>query len=150
MDNSSWFGAWAPYNLKQNINPWELMWNPSGQLGLVNVTMKSSDPSMEREIVENIASYGRQLGKINEVMVVLLQHVSLPSLDQAERGAIENFQTMAAQIAALKATHGLPNEENINRLLDAIEYMKSHDNESYQRVTTRLRQVLDDSNKEPD
>src|SRR4051794_38920414 len=102
MTNIPWFGAWAPNNLTQNINPWDVTWSPNGQYGLINVSMKTSTPQLERDIVGNVASYGKQIGRANELLAVLLHHVHLPQLTAVEHKAIEDFQIMMAEIAAIK------------------------------------------------
>ncbi|MFN5589062.1 MAG: hypothetical protein ACK48P_04440 [Holosporales bacterium] len=35
-------------------------------------TMASSDPALEQNIVQNVASYGRQLGRVVDVLNVLI------------------------------------------------------------------------------
>ena len=51
-----------------------------GQVGLINVNLgKSSDADLERKIIEDAASYGKQLGRIEDALVVLIKHLDRAS-----------------------------------------------------------------------
>src|SRR5438045_9665788 len=63
-------------NVTQSINPWTWMFNPVGsQVGLVNIELgQSSNPAVEEEVLSDVASYGKQLGRIEDALLVLLAH----------------------------------------------------------------------------
>ncbi|RYF38006.1 MAG: hypothetical protein EOO25_18135 [Comamonadaceae bacterium] len=88
----------------QAINPWNWFFkSDGGQFGLVNINLgKSADPALEQRILDDVGSYGRQLGRIGEALEVLLDHVKLDRLDARERGAIEDFRLQLAQVTRLK------------------------------------------------
>ncbi len=45
--------------------PWRWWLNANPQFGFININkMESSDPKLEQDVVENVASYGTQLGRI--------------------------------------------------------------------------------------
>ena len=92
----------------QAINPWNWFFkSEGGQFGLVNINLgKSADPELEQRILDDVGSYGRQLGRIGEVLEVLLNHVKLERLDAKERAAVEDFTLQLAQVKRLKAQHG--------------------------------------------
>jgi hypothetical protein len=95
-------------NVSQTINPWTWLFNPVGsQVGLVNIELgKSSDPGTEAEILTDVASYGRQLGRIGEAMLVLLDHFApARALKPDESGAITDLRELLAEIHAVKAKH---------------------------------------------
>jgi hypothetical protein len=91
----------------QAINPWNWFFkSEGGQFGLVNINLgKSADPQLEQRILDDVGSYGRQLGRIGEALEVLLDHVKLDRLDAKERGAIEDFRLQLAQVTRLKEQH---------------------------------------------
>jgi hypothetical protein len=67
---------------------------------------ESGLPEAEAEILRRVGSYGRQLGRIGDVMVVLLRH--LPDRDKLtpeERSAIAAFEKMTSDIADIKESH---------------------------------------------
>jgi len=92
----------------QAINPWNWFFSSKGgQFGLVNINLgKSADPELEHRILDDVGSYGRQLGRIGEALEVLLDHVKLDRLDARERAAIEDFRLQMAQVKRLKEQHG--------------------------------------------
>jgi hypothetical protein len=91
----------------QAINPWNWFFkSEGGQFGLVNINLgKSADPQLEQRILDDVGSYGRQLGRIGEALEVLLDHVKLDRLDEKERAAIEDFRLQLAQVTRLKEQH---------------------------------------------
>lgn len=95
-------------DVTQTINPWNWFFRfAGGQFGLVNINLgKSADPELEQEILEDVGSYGRQLGRIGEALEVLLRHVPEENLDAKEREALEDFRLQMAQVKRLKARRG--------------------------------------------
>ena len=92
-------------DVTQTINPWTwFVKSVGGQFGLININLgKSSDPVLEQQILDDVGTYGRQLGQIGDALAVLLRHVKLPDLNPDEVRAIEAFQLQLAQIERLKA-----------------------------------------------
>jgi hypothetical protein len=95
-------------NVTQSINPWTWFFNPVGsQIGLVNIELgQSSNPAVEEEVLTDVASYGKQLGRIEDALVVLFAHFrperTLTALEEATVGA---FKAIVEEIAAVKAKH---------------------------------------------
>ena len=95
-------------NVTQSINPWTWFFNPVGsQVGLVNIELgQSSNPAIEEEVLSDVASYGKQLGRIEDALIVLLAHFRPERpLTANEDAAIAALKAMAEQIAAVKAKH---------------------------------------------
>jgi hypothetical protein len=92
----------APSQLWQAINPWTF--NLQGaQFGLVNIDLgQTPRPDIEQAVLDQVGSYGRQLGRIGDALEVLLNHVKMDGLDQAERDAITDLRTQLAQVRAVK------------------------------------------------
>jgi len=61
-------------NVSQAIDPWTLMLRfMNAQFGFINVYMgKSSDPDLEKEIIDDVGTYGRQLGQLGDALEVLI------------------------------------------------------------------------------
>ena len=75
----------------QTIEPWTSWFSAFGsQVGLINVNLGSSaDPDVEKAVIAKVASYGRQLGRIEDALVVLLKHFRpAEELSSAEKRAI--------------------------------------------------------------
>jgi hypothetical protein len=96
-------------NVTQSILPWNWIFNPSGgQFGLVNIALgQSSNPAVEEEVLSDVASYGKQLGRIEDALSVLLAHFHpARALTGDEEQALSALKEMTDQIAAVKAKHG--------------------------------------------
>lgn len=96
-------------NVTQSILPWDWVFNPSGgQFGLVNISLgQSSNPAVEEEVLTDVASYGKQLGRIEDALLVLLAHFRPErALTGDEEKALAALKEMTDQIAAVKAKHG--------------------------------------------
>jgi len=88
----------------QAINPWNWVFQPqSSQFGLVNINLgKSANPALEQRILDEVGSYGRQLGRIGDALDVLLDNIKLEKLDAAERKAIDDFRFQLEQVRRVK------------------------------------------------
>jgi hypothetical protein len=94
--------ALAPSQLTQSINPWSWSW---GDFSLFTVNLgQSSDPVFEARVLEQVGSYGRQIGRIGEALAVLLDRVDLSGLSPSEQAAIDDLRRQVAEVAALKAS----------------------------------------------
>jgi hypothetical protein len=89
----------------QSINPWSWTWNLAGaRFGLVNINLgRSSDPELEAQILDEVGSYGRQIGRIGDVLAILLKRLDMNALTPEEAGQLEDFQRQLADVERLKA-----------------------------------------------
>jgi hypothetical protein len=95
--------ALAPGQLTQTINPWSWTF---GDFSFFTVNMgQSGDPAFEARVLDQVGSYGRQLGRIGEALAVLLKHVDLKDLDPHERATIRALNRQLEEIADLKLEH---------------------------------------------
>ena len=95
-------------NVTQTINPWTVFFNPIGsQIGLINVNLgNSSNPAVEEQVISDVASYGKQLGRIEDALLVLLAHFRPERpLTAEEHAAIDALRAIIEEIAAVKAKH---------------------------------------------
>jgi len=89
----------------QAINPWSWVYKSvGGQFGLININLgQSANPALEQKILDEVGSYGRQLGRMGDVLQILLKRVKLNDLSAQERLELEDFQHQVAEIERLKA-----------------------------------------------
>lgn len=89
----------------QSINPWNwFVRTVGGQFGLININLgRSTNPELEARILDEVGSYGNQLGKIGDALGVLLAHVDRSRLSEAEACKIEEFEAQLAEISRVKA-----------------------------------------------
>jgi hypothetical protein len=95
----------ASGDVTQWINPITSWW--SGNQISVNL-VESGSPDTEAEILRRVGSYGRQIGKITDAMIVLLRHLpDQETLPPEERNVIKAFEKMANDVADIKQKHKL-------------------------------------------
>ena len=89
----------APEKLWQAINPWTF-YQQGAQLGFINIDLgQTPHPEVEQAILDDVGSYGRQLGHIGDALEVLLNHVKLDGLNQAEK---DTLSVLRGQLAAVR------------------------------------------------
>jgi hypothetical protein len=92
----------APENLWQAINPWSFAFT-GDQLGLINISIgETKHPEVEREILDEVGSYGRQLGHIGDALEVLIDHFDQSPLGQPEKDALAILKGELAEIRKVK------------------------------------------------
>lgn len=95
-------------DVSQIISPWTSWFSAFGsQIGLININLgRSSAPEVEREILDDVGSYGRQLGRIGDALAVLLKHFHPDEpLDEKEEKALRALRVMLDQIGDIKERH---------------------------------------------
>lgn len=102
-------------NVTQTIDPWKWVLNPvDSQLGLINVNLgHSSNPEIEKQILGDVGTYGKQLGRIGDVLCILLKHVKLDGLTSEEKFAVEELQHQLRAVEKIKRRHQ-PQEQTSN------------------------------------
>jgi len=91
-------------DVTQAINPWKWVFDWAGsQFSLISVDLgRSANPALERRVLSEVGSYGRQLGRMGEAMQVLIDRLDRATLTEAERHAIEDFEVQMREIKRLK------------------------------------------------
>jgi len=92
----------APQKLWQAINPWTF-YQQGAQFGLVNIDLgQTPQPQTEQAILDQVGSYGRQLGRIGDALEVLINHVPLEGLSPAEKDALDLLRGQLAAVRQVK------------------------------------------------
>jgi hypothetical protein len=93
----------------QSINPFTAFMT-GGQFGLININLgQSSEPKVEEEVLSDVATYGKQLGRIGDALIVLLAHFHPDKpLTKAEDDAIAALKKMLNEIANVKEKYKRP------------------------------------------
>jgi hypothetical protein len=98
-------------DVTQQISPFSNWFSGAGnQYGLINITIgQSSEPQVEADTLTDVASYGKQLGRIGDALIVLLKHFRpQDGLSAHEHEAIEDLYKMLDAIAGVKDRHKRP------------------------------------------
>ena len=100
--NKSFQFSLAPEKLWQAINPWTFA-NQGAQLGFVNINLgQTAHPEIEQKVLDEVGSYGKQLGRIGDALEVLIDHVPLKGLSRAETDALTILRGQLAEIRKAK------------------------------------------------
>jgi len=91
-------------DVTQTINPWTWLFRTVGnQFGLININLgKSSDPELEARILEDVGSYGRQLGQLGDAMAVLIRYVNPQNIPPEDQRALDALHFQLEEIKRLK------------------------------------------------
>jgi hypothetical protein len=96
----------------QAINPWSDMFKAFGsQFGLININLgRSPAPEIEQDVLREVGSYGRQLGRMGEALTILIEKLEpkLGDLTKDERLTLDAFRVMQSEIDQTKADHRRP------------------------------------------
>jgi hypothetical protein len=77
--------------------------NQGAQFGLVNVNLgQTPRPDIEQKVLDEVGSYGRQLGRIGDALEVLIDHVKLDKLSPEENDALTILKGQLAAIRKVK------------------------------------------------
>ncbi len=93
----------------QNISPFTAFMSPIGsQFGLINITLgQSSAPAVESEVLSDIGTYGKQIGKIGDALLALIERMP-KYFDLDGEPAIIELKKMLHEVAKIKEKHHRP------------------------------------------
>ncbi|WP_155310855.1 hypothetical protein [Desulfosarcina ovata] len=130
----------------QSINPWDF-WikSLSSQLGFINIrNVTSSDYRIEQEIIEDVASYGRQIGQITDVLKVLIDHSAMGDLQEDQKQTIGRFEKMISEIEQVKKKWKTPKNllSEIDTMLSEIRALKTESPATYELAVNKIEEAL--------
>ncbi|MBV8540503.1 MAG: hypothetical protein JO063_04755 [Pseudonocardiales bacterium] len=128
----SMFGIRAPLSgdVTQDVAP---------SIGLVNINAtRSGDPKLEQRIITQVASYGRQLGRLVEAVDVLARRQPREVLGEADVHALDQLHDLAERIAAVKEEAAL---DRIDRIVADVHAL-SRDPQANAEAIQRVREAL--------
>jgi hypothetical protein len=108
----------------------------------ININFQnSSDPNLELRILNQVHSAGRQLGRISQVIEVLLDAVAGNAALTTEAGsaAVDQFRKMVKDIEDSKQGY------STDYFLAQLEALRTKDPAAYAATAGRLRAFLDTS-----
>jgi hypothetical protein len=88
----------APSRLSQVINPWSLS---LGSLFTVNLG-NAGDTETEQRMLNEVGSYGRQIGQLGDAVGVLASLVDRSKLTDEQQGALEKLDDQLRLVALIK------------------------------------------------
>lgn len=106
-------GYSAPFSgdVQQTINPWTWIFSPVGnQFGLINLSIDlgpSTNPEVEKDIISGVASYGKQLGRVEDALRLVIETLEGMVSDRklSDDEAVIAFKALMYEIDNVKAQH---------------------------------------------
>lgn len=84
---------------------WANWFENVGQIGFINIDLGRTDkPEVERRILRDVGSYGRQIGRMSEALDVLIDQANLDrtKLSDAQIAALHDFREMVDDVKRCK------------------------------------------------
>ena len=139
------FDLFSPFKYF-NVAPstdWQRFINPQ-----FNVTINQSDAAIENSVLARAGSYGKQLGRMQEVLDVLIARVAADTLTPAEARAFDRYQQIRSEVtAALEAAKPssgqAPTTDDVDALLDRLAILRDSDPGRFDRVAAQIARFLD-------
>jgi hypothetical protein len=118
----------APDYLAQTINPWTVNINSNN----------SSAPDTEQTVLAR-HSYGRQLGRVSDVVSLLVEQLEARDPALADDKRVAQFRELQTEIEAIKLKAA---ERRLERIAADLEALRGADEQAYERVKARLRELV--------
>lgn len=129
-------------DVTQAINPFTWWINGGQQAGFININAsRTDDPALERRIVRDVASYGRQLGRIIEALDVLVARQPTEALTAAEQDALRAFTRLAGEIAAIKDRSPLT-LSRVDAMIADVRQLERTDPDLHRELVARITGAL--------
>jgi hypothetical protein len=128
-----WYSTWAPTvhwpfsgAVKQTIAP-ETDWF------FGRIALGGGDEDIEQRVFEEVASYGKQLGLISEILVEMADNVKL-SKKNAE--SLARLKEIASRVEGIKDQQ---RDQQRHRLKDALLALRDSDKEGYKEILDAVK-----------
>ena len=124
--------------------PWSLSWAPTVHLPFSGAVRQNIAPEtdwffgriapgggdavVEQRVFEEVASYGKQLGLISEILIELAQDSGLAA---ETRNSLERLRTIVDQVEDIKVQQ---RDQQRRRLTDALLALRDTDEEGLQQI----------------
>lgn len=111
----------APFSgdVSQAINPWTWIFSPgaASQVGLFNFNIDlgpSTNPEVEKDILSGVASYGKQLGRVEDALRLVIETLDPMVGDRklSDDRAIIAFKALMYEIDNVKEHHSRDGKGN--------------------------------------
>jgi len=132
------------YSSSDLLSPIFKYWTTSsGQYGLVNIRYgASSNAETEQAIVENVAGYGKQIGKVLEAVVFLAKHLSEKDAKIGKDKAIVELMDLNNAINMQKAQSSKSDALTLDQFIESLASLKENNPDSFIDVRDRLNKEI--------
>jgi hypothetical protein len=132
---------WFKNFLINPVTDWHRFINPQ-----FNVTINQGDAAVENHVLTRAGSYGKQLGRVQEVLDILLDRLPLPALTTVEQRSIEKYKETRTRVVSAvneaKQDGNVVSKAQLERWLDALAELRDTNSERFDDYAGRLRDFL--------
>ena len=126
---------------------WQRFYNPQ-----FFINYNAGDVDVENAVLREVGSYGMQLGRIIDVLEVLVARLPQDTLTPRERSVVDRFQELTEQVTAAVASVKGPKEKDptlaeVDRLISGLQSLESSDPAAYRMLVERLRNAIGANDK---
>src|SRR5262245_43935563 len=135
----------CPHFKNFHLNPvtdWQRFINPQ-----FNVTINQWDAAIENHVLSRAGSYGKQLGRMQEVLDILVERLPSSSLSATEERSIAKYRETRKQIVGAVREAKQDNGEarstaKFERWLAALAALRDSDPERFEEYADRLKEFV--------
>ncbi len=139
---------WSPENLTQAINPWSWLFKTDNTNTLLSINNHyKGDPKVEAAVTSEVAGYGKQLGKIEDALSVLLKKMTQAqeaSLSAEEKAKISEYHQMVREIEMKKRDMALSkfSPGGVADLVSELQALKRNNPAEFKQIAETLKKAL--------
>jgi hypothetical protein len=100
----------------QSFLPMNLFANQMSQIGFININnAKTPSPELEQTIIEEVGSYGRQIGRLADALDVLIGTLDWSRLQEPQLHAIVAFREQLMEVRRIKSGGKREKEDDLSK-----------------------------------
>ena len=136
------------------MNPWNTLWAPlfefpfSGNVVQeiapetdwfsANIDPTTGDAELEREIFQTVASYGKQIGILNEVLLAFVEEVKPDALKELK--AMQELKELQKKIDKIKKRKAKDQEHLRANVKQVLDKFSKNDPEGFKKLLKSYRE----------
>jgi hypothetical protein len=124
------------------VTDWERFINPQ-----FNITVNQGDAAVENHVLAAAGSYGKQIGRMQEVLDVLIAQIPANELSAVQARSVEKYRELRAGVVAAVAAakprdEATANQEDVEDWLDRLARVRDNDPDHFNHLARRIDQFL--------
>ena len=127
---------------------WQRFYNPQ-----FYINCNTGDVDVENAVLREVGSYGMQLGRILDVIDVLVARLPQDELTPQEHGVLYQFHTLSEKVTTAVASVKGPKEKDttlsdVDRLISGLQSLERSDPAAHRLLVDRLQNAIGANDKE--
>jgi len=143
MSDKVVYSSAAPDVLGQIINPLTYLTSSSGMYGLVNIRYGvSSDAPTEQAIIENVAGYGKQIGRVLEAVECMARYLGAKDPALLTEKRISDLLELNTDIQAYRLSQAKPDSVTVSEFIKSLKALKQDNEARFNEVSAKLKEEI--------